>query len=303
MVVDTRKDLESYLKENAEDGLKRILEAFAGGVVVLAEELRVAPLVGNLGTTEAVNVQQEVIHKMDKLGNDLFSYAYLQTGEVHAFISEEEEKPLFFGPASFDVYTDPVDGSSNLDVGVPVGTILAVYEHQGPYGEEEALLRTGREAVAAAYALYGFFTQIVLTLRTGVQVFTLDPESEKWYLTKESVKFPEKTLYASYNWMNRGKWPQTVPEKIEGAAKGTSGRYVGSLVADFHRNLLKGGFFCYPNKKLRLLYEAVPMALIIEDAGGAAYGEGQNILDIQPLSLHQRVGLYLGSKKDIKKLV
>jgi fructose-1,6-bisphosphatase I len=208
---------------------------------------------------------------------------------------------------------DPLDGSSNIDVNVPVGTIFSVVRKitRGRHGEMEDLLQPGRRQVAAGYVIYGSSTMMVYTTGQGAHGFTLDPSIGEFLLSHPNIRTPEDGRYLSVNDSYEGMWDERVRSVmrhyrgLENDHRPLSTRYVGSLVADFHRNLLGGGIFAYPANtktprgKLRLLYEANPLAFIVEQAGGAAIDGGQRVLDVAPNELHQRTPLYIGSKNEV----
>jgi fructose-1,6-bisphosphatase I len=208
---------------------------------------------------------------------------------------------------------DPLDGSSNIDVNVPVGTIFSIVQKitRGRHAEDEDFLQPGRRQVAAGYVIYGSSTMLVYTTGQGAHGFTLDPSIGEFLLSHPNIRIPAEGRYLSVNDAYEQLWDAPVKQlmrhyrALEGSRKAMSVRYVGSLVADFHRNLLGGGIFCYPankknpNGKLRLLYEANPLAFIVEQAGGSAIDGARRVLDIAPTELHQRVPLYIGSKSDV----
>jgi fructose-1,6-bisphosphatase I len=231
--------------------------------------------------------------------------------------SEEEpgiiQIPEHFRCGKYVLLFDPLDGSSNIDVNVPVGTIFSVVRKitRGRHGEMEDLLQPGRRQVAAGYIIYGSSTMLVYTTGQGVHGFTLDPSIGEFLLSHPNIRIPDEGRYLSVNDSYEAQWDE--PTKLlmrryrglEGNRRPLSVRYVGSLVADFHRNLLGGGIFCYPvNKKhplgkLRLLYEANPLAFICEQAGGAAIDGVHRVLDVHPTELHQRTPLFVGSTRDV----
>ncbi len=208
---------------------------------------------------------------------------------------------------------DPLDGSSNIDVNVPVGTIFSVLRKitPGKHGDLEDMLQPGRRQVAAGYVIYGSSTMLVYTTGQGVHGFTLDPSIGEFLLSHPNIRIPDPGAYLSVNDSYEQHWDENVKalmrryRGLDGERKAMNVRYVGSLVADFHRNLLGGGIFAYPSNrrrpggKLRLLYEASPLAMIVEQAGGAAINGNRRILDLQPNELHERTPLYIGSKSDV----
>jgi fructose-1,6-bisphosphatase I len=239
-------------------------------------------------------------------------------GRLCAMASEEEpdiiQIPEHFKCGKYCLLFDPLDGSSNIDVNVPVGTIFSVVRKitRGRHGEMEDILQPGRRQVAAGYVIYGSSTMMVYTTGQGAHGFTLDPSIGEFLLSHPNIRIPETGRYLSVNDSYEELWDEnvrTVMRKykgLDGASKALSTRYVGSLVADFHRNLLGGGIFAYPANrktprgKLRLLYEANPLAFIVEQAGGAATDGAQRVLDVSPTELHQRTPLFIGSKHEVE---
>jgi len=286
----------------------------------LAQDLRVAGLRNYLGTTGETNVQGETVKKLDELANETFVRLLQQWGVACALASEEMEKPIMVPTkgqqAPFMVLFDPLDGSSNTDVNMPLGSIfsiVAVRTADQPPAESD-LLQKGNDQVAAGYLLFGPSTMLVFTTGKGVHGFTLDPGIGEFLLTHETMKIPARGKIYAANEGNYHKWPIGTQRYIDSLkqqdkAKGLpySGRYCGCLVADVHRVLLNGGIYLYPGEvkkpegKLRLLYEANPMAMVIEQAGGKASTGTQRILDVHPNTLHQRVPLIIGSRDDVSE--
>jgi fructose-1,6-bisphosphatase I len=287
---------------------------------VVAAEIRKAGLVDILGSAGTTNVQGESVQKLDVLANQALLSCLGSRGNVGVLASEENEEPVVvlqdpqYG--KYVVIFDPLDGSSNIDVNVSVGTIFSIFRrNDGPRGAEpEAnVIQPGTRQIAAGYVLYGASTMMVYSTGSGVHGFTLDPNFGAYLLTHPNMKMPESGPYYSVNEANLAGFPPGYRRFIDLLQKGQAGRvyssrYVGSLVADFHRTLIKGGIFLYPptahysEGKLRLMYEANPMAFLAEQAGGAATDGRQRILDIQPTSLHQRTPLVVGSKKEVSLL-
>ena len=284
---------------------------------MIANKVRRAGLADILGATESSNVQGEIQQKLDIFANDTIIKAVDHGGRLCAMASEEEpdiiQIPDHFRCGKYCLLFDPLDGSSNIDVNVPVGTIFSVVKKitRGRHGEMEDMLQPGRRQVASGYVIYGSSTMLVYTTGTGVHGFTLDPAIGEFLLSHPNIRIPDDGRYLSVNDSYEGQWDEPTKQLmrryrgLEGGRRPLNVRYVGSLVADFHRNLLGGGVFCYPaNKrrpcgKLRLLYECNPLSMVVEQAGGAACDGTQRILDIQPTELHQRVPLYIGSKRDV----
>ncbi len=262
-------------------------------------------------------MQGEIQQKLDVLANDIIIKAMDHGGRLCAMASEEEpdiiQIPDNFRCGKYCLLFDPLDGSSNIDVNVPVGTIFSVVRKitRGRRGEMEDMLQPGRRQVAAGYVIYGSSTMLVYTTGQGVHGFTLDPSIGEFLLSHPNIRIPEHGRYLSVNDSYEQLWDEDVRalmrryRGLDGAREPMSVRYVGSLVADFHRNLLGGGLFAYPANernprgKLRLLYEANPLAFIVEQAGGPASDGTMRILDVQPTELHQRTPLYIGSKSDV----
>jgi fructose-1,6-bisphosphatase I len=298
--------------------LSGILYDMALAGKMIANKVRSAGLADILGATTNENVQGEVQQKLDVIANEIVVKAFDHGGRLCAMASEEEpdiiQIPEGFRSGKYVLLFDPLDGSSNIDVNVPVGTIFSVFRKitRGTRGEMEDLLQPGRRQVAAGYILYGSSTMMVYTTGQGAHGFTLDPSIGEFLLSHPNIRIPERARYLSVNDAYEQDWPEPTRELmrryrgLDGQRKALNVRYVGSLVADFHRNLLGGGVFCYPANeksprgKLRLLYEANPLAFIAEQAGGAATDGYGSILDVEPTELHQRTPLYLGSKAEVE---
>ncbi len=302
---------------NASGELSSLLGAIKLATKVVNREINKAGLVDIIGSTGLENVQGETQQKLDLFANEKFKAALEARGEVCGIASEEEDDYVSFNSknsinSKYVVLMDPLDGSSNIDVNVSVGTIFSIYRRISPVGEPATLedfLQPGNKQVAAGYVVYGSSTMLVYTTGNGVHGFTMDPSLGTFYLSHESMKFPEDGVIYSINEGNYLKFPQGVKkylkycQEIDSATKRPyTSRYIGSLVSDFHRNLLKGGIYIYPSTasapkgKLRLLYECNPMAMLTEQAGGVASDGFKRILDIPPTELHQRVPFFCGSK-------
>lgn len=284
---------------------------------MIAHDLRRAGLINILGTTGHTNVQGETVNKLDEISNEAFLKVFQYSGLVCALASEEMEKPVQLPEnwphGKYMLLFDPLDGSPNTDVNMPLGTIFSILKHDGKgLPSESELIRKGTQQVAAGYVMYGSSTMLVFTAGRGVHGFTLDPGIGEYYLSHEHVQIPAKGQVYAVNEGNTQKWPDGTRKFLEYLkAKDTqtgrpySARYSGCLVADVHRMLLSGGLYLYPaevNKpegKLRLLYEANPLAMVVEQAGGKASTGTMRILDVEPKSLHQRVPLLIGSKDDV----
>lgn len=284
---------------------------------MIAHDLRRAGLINILGTTGTVNVQGEAVKKLDEIANEAFLRVFQYSGLVCALASEEMEKPVQLPEnwprGKYMLLFDPLDGSSNTDVNMPLGTIFSILRHdgQGPPSDSE-LVRKGTMQEAAGYLIYGSSTMLVYTAGHGVHAFTLDPGIGEYYLSHENVRIPAKGQVYAVNEGNAQKWPEGMRKfldylktKDKQSGRPYAGRYSGCLVADVHRILLGGGIYLYPAEvdkpegKLRLLYEANPLAMVVEQAGGKASTGTRRILDVEPNSLHQRVPLLIGSRDDV----
>lgn len=288
----------------------------ARGAKIISRDVNRAGLINILGSAEQTNIQGEDVQKLDLIANDALITTMESGGQLAGMASEENEDiipiPDEFPKGDYILLFDPLDGSSNIDVNISVGTIFSILKKTttGNDAELSDFLQPGSEQVCAGYFLYGSSTMLIYTTGCGVHGFTLDPSVGEFLLSHENIQVPEQGGIYSLNESNSNKWHDATYNFIKKAkARGCKARYVGSLVADFHRNLLKGGVFLYPadketsNGKLRLLYEANPMAFIIEQAGGAASSGTENIMDINPKDLHQRTPLIIGSKLDVKEAV
>ncbi len=298
--------------------LSGILYDLALAAKMIANKVRSAGLADILGATENENVHGEVQQRLDVLANEIIIKAMDHGGRLCAMASEEEpgiiQIPDEFKCGKYCLMFDPLDGSSNIDVNVPVGTIFSVVRKitRGRHGELEDMLQPGRRQVAAGYVIYGSSTMMVYTTGQGVHGFTLDPSIGEFLLSHPNLRIPENGRYLSVNDSYEQLWDDSVKsimrkyKGLDGDRRALSTRYVGSLVADFHRNLLGGGIFAYPSNKktpkgkLRLLYEANPLSFIVEQAGGAASNGHQRILDVEPSELHQRTPLYIGSRSEVE---
>ncbi|HJR42283.1 MAG TPA: class 1 fructose-bisphosphatase [Gemmatimonadaceae bacterium] len=305
------------LHPEATGELSGILYDLALAAKMIANKVRSAGLADILGATHTENVQGEVQQKLDVLANEVIIKAMDHGGRLCGMASEEEPDiihiPEGFRCGKYVLLFDPLDGSSNIDVNVPVGTIFSVAKKisTGRRAEMEDLLQPGRRQVAAGYVIYGSSTMLVYTTGQGAHGFTLDPSIGEFLLSHPNIRIPDRGRYLSVNDSYEQHWDDTVKllmrryRGLEGDRKALNVRYVGSLVADFHRNLLGGGVFAYPANtqsprgKLRLLYEASPLAFVVEQAGGAATDGVNRIMDINPTELHQRTPLYIGSKSEV----
>lgn len=303
--------------------LSRLLNDIALAAKIVSNDVRKAGLVDHiLGAQGGQNVQGEEQQKLDVVADEAFIRAFENGGEVCGIASEENDDYLAFQSdtakkGNYVVLFDPLDGSSNIDVNVSIGTIFSIYRRISPNGTSATLddmLQSGEQQVAAGYVLYGSSTILVYTTGNGVNGFTLDPAIGEFFLSHPEMRMPENGRIYSVNEGNLNDFDPTLRAYISycqsnenQTGKPYSGRYIGSLVADFHRNLIKGGIYIYPavpaapQGRLRLLYECNPLAFIAEQAGGLATDGKNRILEIKPSQLHQRVGFYIGSKLMVEK--
>jgi fructose-1,6-bisphosphatase I len=291
---------------------------------MISAEVNKAGLTQILGEHGSVNVQGEDVKKLDIIGNETFIWALEKGGEICAMASEENDDmiPLqgaYSKNGKYVICIDPLDGSSNIDVNVSIGTIFSVYRRVTEPGTEPTLadvLQKGSELVAGGYVIYGSSTMLVYSTGKGVNGFTLDPSIGEFCLSHPNIKTPADGKIYSINEGNAGEFPagvsdylKWVKETDKATNRPYSARYIGSMVADFHRNLLKGGVFIYPptakapKGKLRLLFECIPMGYIAIQAGGAATTGVQSILDVEPTEIHQRVPIVMGSKNMVEKVL
>jgi fructose-1,6-bisphosphatase I len=303
--------------------LTNILYDIALSAKIIASRTTKAGLVEILGSTGRENVQGEVVQKLDEYADRILFKLNDHTGRLAVMASEEHPDilpiPDHYPTGPYVLLFDPLDGSSNIDVNVSIGTIFAIYRRKSLEGRGtlEDCLQQGRDLVAAGYVIYGASTMLVYSTGQGVHGFTLDPSVGEFLLSHPNIEFPATPKYYSANQGYELYWSEGVrryTEWLQGKdgnnKKPLSMRYIGSMVADFHRNLLSGGIFYYPGDskdgamsqgKLRLVYECAPMAFLAEQAGGAASDGCRNVLDIQPQSLHQRIPFFVGNKDLVTK--
>jgi fructose-1,6-bisphosphatase I len=304
--------------------LSRLLNDIAVASKVVSKDVRRAGLLENfLGAQGSTNIQGEEQQKLDVIADNQFINMFKAGGEVCGIASEENDDFMAFDSefsknGKYVVLFDPLDGSSNIDVNVSIGTIFSIYRRKSDIGSLatiEDMLQMGQEQIAAGYVLYGSSTMLVYTTGRGVNGFTLDPSIGEFCLSHPDMKMPETGRMYAMNEGNINICEEGIKEYIEtycqqtqpGHARPYSGRYIGSLVADFHRNLIKGGIYIYPDTsldpegKLRLLYECNPLAFIAEQAGGLATDGRNRIMSISPGRLHQRVPFFIGSKKMVEQ--
>ena len=314
-VAGQRTTLQEYVsrERGQNQGLEAVIMAIAEGARRIQQQVQQAALTDALGVTGEVNVQGEIVQRLDTASSDTFVETLSQSGHVAAIGCEEIENPVIVEGEVADGYIvlmDPLDGSSNIDVAVSIGSIFGIWKRRpGETVNDDSLLRPGNEQVAAAYVVYGSCTVLVLATEDNVCGFTLDTESGTFAVTHPDIKIPADCPYYSTNEGNNKVLDEPTQRAIGLLRDKYSQRYVGSLVADFHRNLLKGGIFAYPadtNRKdgrLRLMYEANPLGYVVEQAGGAASTGYVRILDIIPKELHQRTPLILGNKDVVEATV
>ena len=302
----------------------RLLNELILAAKIISREVNKAGLVDVLGFTGETNVQGEQVQKLDDYANRVIIHRMQRAGVLCAMASEENadliEIPDKFDTGDYILIFDPLDGSSNIDVNVSIGTIFSIFKRKNSTQSVTLsdVLQKGAQQVAAGYFIYGSSTMMVYTTGNGVHGFTLDPSVGEFLLSHPDIKIPEQGKIYSVNESYWHYWDEKTREVVSyfkspqnERGRPYSLRYIGSLVTDFHRNLLYGGIFMYPadkkdpkkpSGKLRLLCEANPMALIVEQAGGMAIDGQRRILDIEPQELHQRVPLFIGSKKDVQKV-
>lgn len=302
---------------NATGGFTTLLHAIEIASKFVSSKVRAAGLFRLQGEEGSINVQGENVKKLDVIANEAFITALTRSRQVSLMVSEENSDPVIVAKEMAGDYVavfDPLDGSSNIDVNISIGTIFGIYQRTSGIEEERTVsdaLRPGKELVAAGYTMYGSATMLVLTLSGGgVNGFTLDPSTGEFVLSHPLIKIPSSHPIYSVNEGNQKHWHDNVKDFVESIKESSySLRYVGSMVADVHRTLIYGGIFMYPadkqstSGKLRLLYEANPMALIVEQAGGLAIDGKKRILDIVPTAIHQRTGVIMGSKEEVEKFL
>ncbi len=329
MSIARRTTLSKFLIEqqrvtnNLPADLRLLIEVVARACKAISYNVSKGALGDALGTADSENVQGEVQKKLDILSNEILLDANEWGGNLAAMASEEMETffpiPENYPRGEYLLVFDPLDGSSNIDVNVSIGTIFSVLRcPDGQQATEQSFLQPGTEQVAAGYAVYGPQTVFVLTTGNGVNCFTLDREVGSWVLTQSNMQIPEDTHEYAINASNARHWYEPVKRYVDELNAGKEGprgenfnmRWIASMVADVHRILNRGGVFMYPADKrtpdrpgkLRLMYEANPMAFLVEQAGGAATNGTQRIMEVQPTGLHQRVPVFLGSKNEVERV-
>ncbi|MDA9556930.1 class 1 fructose-bisphosphatase [Vibrio sp.] len=307
---------------SASGELSSLLSSIRIAAKVVHREINKAGLTDIFGSMGQENIQGEQQQKLDVFANDKFKAALEARDQVCGIASEEEDSVVIFDQsqhhdAKYVVLMDPLDGSSNIDVNVSVGTIFSIFKRVSPVGgpaQESDFLQPGTEQVAAGYIIYGSSTMLVYTTGNGVNGFTYDPSLGSFLLSHENIRIPEDGEIYSINEGHYFKFPMAVKRYIKHCQNpktqehAYTSRYIGSLVADVHRNMIKGGIYMYPstlthpNGKLRLLYECNPMAFIVEQAGGIASSGLQRTMEVTPTELHQRVPFFCGSKNMVETL-
>ncbi|MEN5167984.1 class 1 fructose-bisphosphatase [Brevundimonas pondensis] len=319
--MTARTDLAAHLASlNLPQGLTQTLTVAAAACVEIRKIVSGGALVGALGASGAVNVQDEEQKKLDVISNDVLTDMLLACPAVAGVASEEMDtvQTATNAAGEYLVLFDPLDGSSNIDINAPVGTIVSVLKAPSATPTEADFLQSGRHQAAALYCLYGGQTMLVLTTGQGVAGFTLSHDGQ-WLMTHPAITVPADTKEFAINMSNQRHWAESVQRYVDGCLQGADGprgknfnmRWVAAMVADVHRILMRGGVFLYPwdkrepNKpgKLRLMYEGNPMAFLIEQAGGKATTDGtQAILDVIPTELHQRIPVALGSANEVDQI-
>ena len=295
-----------------------LLKQVALAARLVSSRVNRAGLAGMLGETGEMNVQGEFVQKLDVYANETFKRALEHPGVCAAILSEEDEDvtltPERFHSGRYIFCMDPLDGSSNIDVNATIGTIFGIFRRQTPEGtsaSEIDILQPGTEMVAAGYIVYGAGTVLMLAVDGQVNGFTLDPMVGEFFLSHPDIRLTERATTYSVNEAYAYRWEHKLRhhiETIKRSADGWRARYIGSLVADFHRNLIKGGVFLYPatqsnpEGKLRLLYEAFPLAYIAEAAGGKASNGRSRILEVEPKALHARTPLFIGNRQNVDEI-
>ncbi|MAA77996.1 MAG: class 1 fructose-bisphosphatase [Deltaproteobacteria bacterium] len=304
---------------HAQGQFATLLQQLALAARLVSARVNRAGLAGILGATGEVNVQGEFVQKLDIYANEAFKRALEHPGVCCAIVSEEDEEPFFvperFRSGRYVVCIDPLDGSSNIDVNATIGTIFGVFRRKSPEetpATQDDILQQGKEMVAAGYIIYGSGTVFVISTGDGVHAFTLDPSVGEFFLSHPNIVLEDFKRVYSVNEGYAAQWDpklRTYIESLKDGQQSWRARYIGSLVADFHRNLLKGGVFMYPGTqktpqgKLRLLYEGFPIAFLAEAAGGKASDGTMDILDKTPTSFHERTPLFVGNSTNVDEIL
>lgn len=314
--------LAQHLQGEHSGALKAILDDITIAIKQIAVAIDAGAIAGNMGSLATENVQGEVQKTLDVLTNDIFIEAVQNSGYIAGLVSEEMIDPIQIATQdstkkmSYLLCVDPLDGSSNVNVNISVGTIFSVLKAKNNQSELSDFLQAGTQQICAGYALYGTSTMFVLTVGNGVNGFTLDKASNAFVLTHPQMQIPQNTTEFAINMSNYRFWQEPVQRYIDECLQGTEGdrdkdfnmRWVASMVAEVHRILVRGGVFMYPSDakaksgKLRLMYEANPMSFIVEQAGGGSTTGLQRVMEVSPTGIHQRVPIMLGSKNEIDRI-
>jgi len=316
--------ISQFLTQHLQNEYAADLKPMLGDIVEACKQIAVAinkgALTGSMGSLASENVQGEVQKALDVITHDLFVDCIKKSGLVAGVVSEEVEPHIVFDEADrkngqYFMMFDPLDGSSNVNVNISVGTIFSILKAPSNNPELVDFLQTGTEQICAGYALYGTSTMFVFTTGDGVNGFTLDTDANEFYLTHPDMKIPEDTQEFAVNMSNYRFWEEPVQRYVDECLQGVEGprkkdfnmRWVASMVAEVHRIITRGGVFMYPidskirskGGKLRLMYEANPMSFIVEQAGGAAITGRGDIVDVKPSGIHQRIAVMMGSKNEV----
>lgn len=312
--------LAQHLQGEHSQPLTAILSDIVDAVKQIAVAIDAGAIAGNMDSLASENIQGEVQKTLDVVTNDIFIKSIQNSGHVAGMVSEEEIDPIHISPKAgktqYLICVDPLDGSSNVNVNISVGTIFSVLKAKKADAELDDFLQPGTEQICAGYAMYGTSTMLVLTVGDGVNGFTLDKKSGHFLLTHPHMQIPQNTTEFAINMSNYRFWQEPVQRYIDECLQGTEGdrdkdfnmRWVASMVAEVHRILIRGGVFMYPSDakaklgKLRLMYEANPMSFIVEQAGGVSTTGLQPVLEVNPTGIHQRVPIMLGSKNEIDRI-
>jgi fructose-1,6-bisphosphatase I len=281
----------------------------------ISSKVRKAGMANLYGTSGGINVTGDVQKKLDVLANEVFINSLRSSGEVCVILSEEEDEPIIVNEeAKYIVAFDPLDGSSNIDANVTIGSIFGIWKKKGDKVEKTDMLQTGEELIASGYCVYGSSTQMITCIDKIVNGYTLDPSLGEFILTHPNIRIPETNPIYSINEGNSALWDQQISNYVNikknppKGKKAYSLRYIGSMVADVHRTLLYGGIFMYPadskspEGKLRLMYECNPLSFVIESAGGKASTGKQRIRELIPKDIHQRCPVIIGSLRDVEEI-
>lgn len=322
MQTPSTQTLSQFLdNDHCNSEVQAVIHAITQACIDISDKVRMGDIAGILGEAKASNVQGEQQKKLDVIANDLLKQALHNEPSVKGLASEEEPHPVACNKeGEYLVLFDPLDGSSNIDVNVTVGTIFSILKAQPNIdgSQESAYLQAGNQQVCAGYVLYGPSTLLVLTTGKGVFSFTLDILSQEFFLQKEQIQIPSSTQEFAINMSNQRFWNPPMQNYVADLLQGEQGalgkrynmRWIASMVAEIHRILVRGGIFMYPydNRepkkpgKLRLMYEGNPMSMLVEQAGGACSTAYESIMEIQPEAIHQRVSVIMGSKEEVEKV-